>query len=215
MTEIVAASHPDVLTLAADALRRGELIAIPTETVYGLAVLPLEMPVERLIAAKQRSADKGIQLLVDSVEQARALALLPAAAEQLARAFWPGGLTLVLDRRPDVDLPRLLGGGRATLGLRLPDHALPRSLARLLGPLAASSANVTGRPPATTAQMVIESLADVVSLVVDDGPVRGGVASTVVDCSGSAATAPVVLREGAITAGAIFAVLGRDYTSAP
>jgi tRNA threonylcarbamoyl adenosine modification protein (Sua5/YciO/YrdC/YwlC family) len=211
--EIIASSDPAALTRAADALRRTEVIAIPTETVYGLAVLPLADSVERLIAAKQRSADKGVQLLVDSVEQAAALALLPAAAEQLARAFWPGGLTLVLDRRADVDLPQQLGGGRATLGLRLPDHELPRSLARLLGPLAASSANVTGRPPATTAQMVIESLSDVVSLLVDDGPVRGGVASTVVDCSGSAATAPVVLREGAITASSIFAALGQGYTA--
>jgi len=212
---IVTSSDPAAFMLAADALRRGEVVAIPTETVYGLAVLPLDDPVERLIAAKQRSADKGVQLLVDSVEQAAALAMLPAAAEQLARAFWPGGLTLVLDRRADVDLPQLLGGGRATLGLRLPDHPLPRSLARLLGPLAASSANVTGWPPAMTAQMVIESFADAVSLVVDDGPVREGVASTVVDCSGSAATAPVVLREGAITASSILAALGQDYTSAP
>ena len=210
---IVTSSDPAALTLAADALRRVEVIAIPTETVYGLAVLPLPAPVERLVAAKHRSPDKGVQLLVDSIEQAAALTVLPAAAEQLARAFWPGGLTLVLDRRRDVDLPQLLGGGRATLGLRLPDHALPRSLARMLGPLAASSANVTGRPPATTAQMVIESLADVVSLVIDDGPVRGGVASTVVDCSGSAATSPVVLREGAIATSSIFAALGQEYTA--
>ena len=213
MTEIVTSSDPAALTLAADALRRGEVIAIPTETVYGLVVLPLAAAVERLVAAKQRSPDKGVQLLVDSIEQAAALTVLPAAAEQLARAFWPGGLTLVLDRRPDVDLPPLLSGGRATLGVRLPDHALPRSLARLLGPLAASSANVTGRPPATTAQMVIESLADVVSLVIDDGPVRGGVASTVVDCSGPAAGAPIVLREGAIATNSIYAALGQEYTA--
>jgi tRNA threonylcarbamoyl adenosine modification protein (Sua5/YciO/YrdC/YwlC family) len=211
--EIVTSSDPAALTRAADALRRKEVIAIPTETVYGLAVLPLDAAVERLIAAKQRSQDKGVQLLVDSVDQAAALAVLPATAEQLARAFWPGGLTLVLDRRADVALPQLLGGGRATLGLRLPDHPLPRSLARMLGPLAASSANVTGRAPATTAQMVVESLAGVVSLVVDDGPVRGGVASTVVDCSGPAATAPVVLREGAIAASSIFAALGQEYTA--
>jgi tRNA A37 threonylcarbamoyladenosine synthetase subunit TsaC/SUA5/YrdC len=83
----------------------------------------------------------------------------------------------------------------------------------MLGPLAASSANVTGRPPATTAHMVIESLSDVVSLIVDDGPVRGGVSSTVVDCSGSAAQAPVVLREGAIAGSEIFAALGQEYTS--
>jgi tRNA A37 threonylcarbamoyladenosine synthetase subunit TsaC/SUA5/YrdC len=99
--------------------------------------------------------------------------------------------------------------------VRLPDHPVPRELARLLGPLAASSANVTGRPPATTAQMIIESLSDVVGLVVDDGPVRGGVSSTVVDCSGSAAQSPVVLREGAIATSEILAALGQEYTSAP
>jgi tRNA threonylcarbamoyl adenosine modification protein (Sua5/YciO/YrdC/YwlC family) len=211
--EVLAASDPRAIGRATEALRRGEVIAIPTETVYGLAVLPLPAAVERLIAAKQRSVDKGIQLLVDSIEQAATLAVLPAAAEQLARAFWPGGLTLVLDRRLDIELTPLLGGGRATLGLRLPDHPLPRSLARALGPLAASSANVTGLPPATTAQMVIDALGEVVGLVVDDGPVRGGVASTVVDCSGSAAPAPVVLREGAISSSQVFAALGQEYTA--
>ena len=211
--EVLLSTQRDAVELAAAALRRGEVIAIPTETVYGVAALPRPDSVERLIAVKQRSPDKGIQLLVDSIEQAAQMCVLPAAAEQLARAFWPGGLTLVLDRRPDSDLPLLLGGGRATLGLRLPDHELPRSLARLLGPLAASSANVTGRPPATTAQMVIESLSDLLGLVVDDGPVRGGVSSTVVDCSGSAASSPIVLREGAIPRSAILAALGRDYTS--
>jgi tRNA threonylcarbamoyl adenosine modification protein (Sua5/YciO/YrdC/YwlC family) len=211
--EVVRSDRPDALERAIAVLGRGEVIAIPTETVYGLATLPRDADVGRLIAAKQRSTEKGIQLLVDSIAQVRALCVVPPTADQLAGAFWPGGLTIVLDRRADSDLPLLLGGGRATLGVRLPDHPLPRDLARLLGPLAASSANVTGRPPATTAQMVIESLSDVVSLVVDDGPVRGGVASTVVDCSGSAAQAPVVLREGAIASSEIFAALAQEYTS--
>jgi tRNA threonylcarbamoyl adenosine modification protein (Sua5/YciO/YrdC/YwlC family) len=211
--EVVRSDQPDALGRAAAALSRGEVIAIPTETVYGLAALPRDAGVERLIAAKQRSTEKGIQLLVDSIAQVRALCVVPPAAEKLAGVFWPGGLTIVLDRRADSDLPLLLGGGRATLGVRLPDHPLPREVARLLGPLAASSANVTGLPPATTAQMVIESLSDVVSLVVDDGPVRGGVPSTVVDCSGSAAQAPVVLREGAIASPEIFAALAQEYTS--
>jgi tRNA threonylcarbamoyl adenosine modification protein (Sua5/YciO/YrdC/YwlC family) len=211
--EIVRSDQPDALERAVDALSRGEVIAIPTETVYGLAVLPRDAGVERLIAAKQRSTEKGIQLLVDSVEQVRAVCVVPPAADKLADAFWPGGLTVVLDRRADSNLPLLLGGGRATLGVRLPDHPLPRELARKLGPLAASSANVTGLPPATTAEMVIESLSDVVSLVVDDGPVRGGVSSTVVDCSGSAAQAPVLLREGAIPMSEILAVLSQEYTS--
>lgn len=211
--DVVPSDDPGAIQRAADALRRGEVIALPTETVYGLAALPTHDTVERLIAAKHRSADKGIQLLVDSIEQAARLCLLPPAVQSLAAAFWPGGLTLVLDRRQDSELPLLLGGGRPTLGVRLPDHAVPRALARLLGPLAASSANVTGHAPATTAQMVIESLSDVISLVIDDGPVRGGVSSTVVDCSGSAAPAPVVLREGAISKSAIFAALGQEYTS--
>jgi L-threonylcarbamoyladenylate synthase len=211
--ESVRSDAPDALERAAAALDRGEVIAIPTETVYGLAALPREDSVARLIAAKERSADKGIQLLIDSIDQAAQLCELSPAAQRLAQAFWPGGLTLVLDRRADSDLPLLLGGGRATLGLRLPDHRVPRELARLLGPLAASSANVTGLPPATTAEMVIESLKAVVSVVVDDGPVRGGVSSTVVDCSGSAARSPVVLREGAIARSEIFAALGPEYTA--
>jgi len=207
--EVLLSSQRDSIERAAAAMQRGEVIAIPTETVYGVAALPRQDSVERLIAAKHRSADKGIQLLIDSLSQAREICLLSGAAEALATQFWPGGLTLVLDRRPDSDLPMLLGGGRATLGLRLPDHPVPRELARILGPLAASSANVTGLPPATTAQMVIDSLSDEINLVVDDGPVRGGVSSTVVDCSGSAAQAPVVLREGAIASSAIFAALNR------
>lgn len=211
--EVLSSSERDTLERAAAALRAGQVIALPTETVYGVAALPRQESVERLIAAKHRSADKGIQLLIDSIDQARQICVLPPAAEKLAAAFWPGGLTLVLERRPDGDLPMLLGGGRATLGLRLPDHPIPRELARILGPLAASSANVTGLPPATTAEMVIGSFSDEISLVVDDGPVRGGVSSTVVDCSGSATDAPIVLREGAIAASAIFAALTPDYTA--
>ena len=207
--EIVLSADPAAIERATDVLGRGDVIAIPTETVYGVAALPRHAAVERLIAAKQRSSEKGIQLLIDSIKQAHQICVLTPAAEKLARAFWPGGLTLVLDLLPNSDLPLLLGGGRATLGLRLPDHPIPRELARVLGPLAASSANVTGLPPATTAEMVIESLSDVVSLVVDDGPVRGGVSSSVVDCSGSAALSPVVLREGAIQRSQIFDALGR------
>ena len=209
MSRVIAAADANAIELAAAALRNGEIVAIPTETVYGLAALPLEASVERLVAAKQRSTEKGIQLLVDTLEQVRAVALLTEAAEQLAEAFWPGGLTLVLDRRPDVDLPALLGGGRPTLGLRLPDHDVPRLLARLLGPLAASSANISGEPDATTAALVAATLGEEVALIVDDGPVRGGVPSTVVDCS-TAADEPRVLREGAISAQAISAALGRD-----
>lgn len=212
MVELVAASHPGAVERAADALRAGQLIALPTETVYGLAVLPAQGPLALLLEAKRRATDKGIQLLVDSLDQARTLAHIGGSAEQLAEAFWPGGLTLVVERREECDLPLLLGGGQSTLGLRLPDHFVPRSIARAVGPLAASSANVSGHPPATDASMVIESLGDVVSLVLDDGPVRGGVASTVVDCSAPDGRVRI-LREGAITADEILRLVGQDYTA--
>ena len=200
------ASDPAALERAIEQLEMGAVIAVPTETVYGVCALPREESVARLIGVKQRSPDKGIQLLVDSVAQVRALVIVTRAAEQLAERFWPGGLTIVLERRPEVDLPALLGGGRPTLGLRLPDHELPRALARRLGPIAASSANVSGAPPATDAAVVERTLGGVLALILDDGPVRGGTASTVVDCS-SVADSPRVLREGAISAADIAAAL--------
>ncbi len=203
----MAAGAPDALDRAIAALQAGQLIAVPTETVYGVVALPTEAGVERLIAAKQRSSEKGIQLLIDSLAQARQVAMLGAAGERLAAAFWPGGLTLVLARKEEAALPELLGGGRRTLGLRLPDHPVPRALARRLGPLAASSANMSGFPPALDAPTVMEALADELALVLDDGPVRGGVASTVVDCSGGD-KAITVLREGAIAASDIARLIG-------
>ena len=202
MSRIVSTAVDTAVAEAADALQRGELIAIPTETVYGLAVLPNEAGLSRLLAAKQRSTEKGIQLLVDSLAHVEELAVLTRSAAVLADTFWPGGLTLVLRRRDDVVVPAALSGGRPTVGLRLPDHEVPRALARLLGPLAASSANISGEPDATTAQRVAESLGAEVDLIVDDGPVRGGTPSTVVDCSDPDAQ-PRILREGAITADAI------------
>lgn len=199
MTRISPAGAPGAIAEAAEALRRGEVIAIPTETVYGLAVLPQEEPLDRLLAAKHRSADKGIQLLINSVDQAEGVALLTDGARRLAARFWPGGLTIVLRRRGDVLVPHQLGGGRPTLGLRLPDHEVPRALASLLGPLAASSANISGEPDATTAEHVAESFGEEVTLILDDGPARGGTPSTVVDCSAADAS-PRILREGAVSA---------------
>jgi L-threonylcarbamoyladenylate synthase len=205
VTRRIAADEPGAIDEAIAALRRGEVIAIPTETVYGVAVLPTEAGIERLIAAKHRSAEKGIQLLVDSIDQVEAIAALGEGARRLADAFWPGGLTIVLSRKDGAPLPESIGGGRPTLGIRLPDHDVPRALARALGPIAASSANISGEPPATDASMVVRYFGEEIALVIDDGPVRGGTASTVVDCS-DPATPPTVLREGAISSDDIAAV---------
>jgi L-threonylcarbamoyladenylate synthase len=196
--EIVLAADARAIERAAELLRAGLVVGVPTETVYGLAVLPEPGPLERLVAAKRRSAEKGIAVLVDSVEQVRALAELPPVAERLATRFWPGPLTLVLPVRADRALPELLTGGRPTIGVRLPDHAVPRALAALLGPIATSSANISGEPDATTAELVASSIGEDVALIVDDGPVRGGVPSTVVACLDDGE--PQILRAGALSA---------------
>ena len=206
MSRVVQADSPAALEEAVAALLQTEIVAIPTETVYGLAVLPTDEGLERLLRAKHRSADKGIQVLIDTLGQAEQLAVLTKPAMRLANAFWPGGLTIVLLRRSDAQVPALLGGGRPTIGLRLPDHEVPRALARRLGPLAASSANISGQPDATTAHRVEQALGDEVSLILDAGPVRGGTPSTVVDCSVET-DAPRILREGAIASQRIAAAL--------
>jgi len=202
--DIVDAGYLSAFERARRELQAGRIVGIPTETVYGLAVLPSPEPLARLVTAKQRSADKGIALLVDSLAQVKRLAILTPAAELLAQRFWPGALTLVLAQRPDNPLPELLTGGRPTIGVRLPDHPVPRALARVLGPLAVSSANISGQPDSTTAQQVAASVGDEVSLVLDDGPVRGGVPSTVVACPPDGELQ--ILRAGAITEADVRAV---------
>ena len=203
---LLPADDEAALEEAGRLLQAGEVVALPTETVYGLVALPAEEPLRRLLEIKRRSSEKGIQLLIDSLEQARRLASLTDDAEALAGRFWPGGLTLVLEHRPGLELPTLLSGGRPTVGLRLPDHEVPRRLARELGPLAASSANISGRPAATTAQHVLDSVGDELRLVLDGGPVRGGVSSTVVACP-SDGSAPVILREGALSRREVLAAI--------
>jgi L-threonylcarbamoyladenylate synthase len=152
----------------------------------------------RLVEAKKRSADKGIALLIDSAAEMERAAAVPDGARRLADRFWPGPLTLVLPIAAAAVLPEILTGGRPTIAFRLPDHDVPRELARRLGPIAASSANVSGQPDATTAEAVIAALGDAVELVLDDGVVRGGVPSTVVAFLTVDAEASII-REGALS----------------
>jgi L-threonylcarbamoyladenylate synthase len=186
-------------------LRAGGVIALPTDTVYGLGVA-LDTPggIERLFHVKRRPPERGIVLLLDDPAQMAQLAIVTPAAEALAAALWPGGLTLVLEQRPDVALPAVLTGGATTIGLRVPDHEAPRALARALGPLPVTSANVSGEPEAPDAPSIIGQLGDAIELVVDGGPAAGGPASTVVDVSGD----PVrILRPGAVSVDRLRAVL--------
>jgi L-threonylcarbamoyladenylate synthase len=185
------------------ALRRGGIVAIPTDTVYGIGVA-LDTPggIERLFAAKSRPPDRAIALLVADVEQATELGELTPAARALAAAFWPGGLTLVVPRRTDRPLPAALTGGELapgaipTIGLRVPNHDAPRALARAIGPLPTTSANRSGEPEARDADEIERLLGAAIDLVLDGGPAAGGPASTVVDVTSAE---PRILRAGAIS----------------
>lgn len=172
-------------------------MAVPTETVYGLACALTTAGLERLLEVKGRSAEKGITLAVDSLAQVEALAEIPPLARRLADRWWPGPLTLVLPARADADLPPLLTGGRGSVGVRMPDHPVPLALAAALGPLPLTSANRSGEPEARDAASVAGALGPRVTIVLDGGPSRGGVPSTVVAVDAVDRT-PVVLREGAI-----------------
>jgi L-threonylcarbamoyladenylate synthase len=183
---------------AAGLLRAGGIVAVPTDTVYGIAAdIALSDAIERLFAAKRRAPEKAVAVLLADVDQAEAIGVLEPAARVLGERFWPGGLTLVLPVRPGVQLPRVLAAGAPTIGVRVPDHAAPRALARILGPLPTTSANVSGQPDARDAQEIAALLGSAIALVIDGGPIHGGPASTVVDCT---LDLPVVLREGAIPA---------------
>ena len=192
---------------AAEILRDGGVVALPTDTVYGIAVA-VSTPggIERLFAIKQRPPDKAIMLLLDDAAQAARAGQMTPAAAALAAAAWPGGLSIVVPQRPDVPWPAVLTGGTGTIGLRVPAHDAPRALAREVGPLPTTSANVSGLPEATDAAAIVEQLGDAVDLILDGGPAHGGPASTVVDCTGAM---PVIARVGAVPVDAVIAILDR------
>jgi L-threonylcarbamoyladenylate synthase len=190
---------------AIEVLRSGGLVAMPTDTVYGIGVaLDAEDGLARLFAAKDRPLDRAVVLLVADLEQAASVGVLSPPARLLADRFWPGGLTLVLRQVPDAGLPAALTGGAATIGVRIPDHESPRALARALGPLPVTSANLSGQPDARDAAAVLVHLGSRIDLVLDGGPARGGVPSTVVDCSGKL---PRIRRAGVIAPDAVFTLL--------
>lgn len=191
-------SPPPYASMAAalEALDAGRVVAIPTDTVYGLAVDPFRPGAsDRLFALKRRPRTVDLPLLVAGADQVRTVATaVPGLAARLMDRYWPGPLTLVVPRRPDLEAD--LGDDEATVGVRCPDHEVPLTLCRRgpRGPLATTSANLHGEPTLTTAADVEAALGDSVAVVLDGGPCTGD-PSTVVDCTGEE---PKCLRDGRI-----------------
>lgn len=184
-TRLIKADAPGAVEEAAAALTRGEVVAFPTDTVYGVAAG--HGHIEALFKAKGRPKDKRIPVLLSDASHLEASAIVTPAARALAARFWPGPLTIVLAA------PR-----RGTVAFRVPASALARRLiAASGGGLPVTSANLSGRPDATTAAEVLEQLDGRIALVIDGGKAPGGTPSTVVDCTGPE---PRILREGAVSA---------------
>jgi L-threonylcarbamoyladenylate synthase len=192
------------LDAAAAAIGRGELVLLPTDTLYGVgadAFTPAA--VTRLLAAKNRGRAMPVPVLIGEASTLAGLVVdLPAVATRLAEEFWPGGLTLVLEHAPSLAWD--LGDAEGTVAVRLPDDDVARDLLRRTGPLAVSSANRSGRPAATDAAAAVAQLGAQAAVVLDGGPRAGSAASTIVDCT---APAPRVLRIGAVDVESLRAVV--------
>ncbi len=205
-TLLLSAEDPQAPVIAARIIRDGGLVGIPTETVYGLGANGLdESAVAKIFQVKGRPQDNPLILHVTDASQIDQLCHhVPPAAYRLAEAFWPGPLTMVLPARELI--PRRTTAGLSTVAVRCPDSAVTRQIIRLAGvPIAAPSANLSGKPSTTTAAHVLHDHDGKIEAVVDDGPCRVGVESTIVDLTEDR---PRLLRPGGVTPEALKALLG-------
>jgi L-threonylcarbamoyladenylate synthase len=193
-TKIVFASSPDAIPQALEILKAGGLVAFPTDTVYGVGTLAFDGgAVESIYAAKDRPAEKAIPILIGDVADLEKVAIqIPEAALKLASRFWPGPLTILVPKR--ADLPEAVSA-TSTVGVRVPDHEVARGLLRAAGPMAVTSANISGSQSPVTAEEVYDQLRERIDLIIDGGKTPGGVPSTLVDPT---STEFKVLREGPI-----------------
>ena len=202
-TKLIPAAQPDAIEQALRILRAGGLAAFPTDTVYGVGALAFDGPaVESIYAAKDRPIEKAIPVLIADADDLDKVAVdVPPMARILAARFWPGPLTLVVPKQPT--LPEAVSA-TATVAIRIPDHPVARALLRAAGPMAVTSANLSGQPSPVSAEEVMRQLNGRIPLVLDGGVTPGGIPSTLVDCLGAE---PVILREGPLTKEQILAAL--------
>lgn len=202
MSTIVRQTKTEDIKAAGKVLKQGGIVAFPTDTVYGLgAVFDDEKAVRKIFAAKGREEKKPLSILVADSVQVELLSEIKSGemaqkAERLMKKYWPGALTLIFRKKPGI--PDAVTAGGETIGIRMPDMELTRELIRAAGkPLAAPSANTSGKRSSVSAREVLEDLDGKIDMVIDGGTCPVGVASTVVDMTGET---PVILREGVITA---------------
>jgi L-threonylcarbamoyladenylate synthase len=202
-TRILSPNSPGAMVLVLQVLRAGGLVAFPTDTVYGVGTLAFDQEaVKSIYVAKERPIEKAIPvLLADAQDLDKVAAEVPALARRLAARFWPGPLTLVVPKGPT--LPETIST-TDTVGVRVPDNPTARTLLRAAGPMAATSANISGGTSPSTAEEVFAQLNGRIELILDGGKTQGGVASTVVDCTKAK---PTILRPGPITLAAIRSAL--------
>lgn len=203
-TKVLAADGPHAIQEALSILKTGGLVAFPTDTVYGVGALAFDdRAVQKLFMAKERDPNKAIPVLIGNpAELALVTSQVNVMAQILAQRFWPGALTLVVPK--SVTLSNHLTP-YPTIGVRMPNHPIALKLLELAGPLAVTSANISGKMDATTAEEVLQQLSGRVSLILDGGKTPGGSPSTVVDCTGFE---PKILRQGLISQEEILAALG-------
>jgi L-threonylcarbamoyladenylate synthase len=199
LAQVLPIGDPSAISQADNLIRSGGVIAFPTDTVYGIGASAFQgEAIEKIYQIKDRSHLKAIPILVaDPADLRRITPPLSQTARRLVDRFWPGALTLVLPILPS--LPQILSP-TPSIGIRIPDHKAVRGLLRVVGPLAATSANLSGDIPALNADQVEASLGNRIQLILDGGKVPGGIPSTVVDCSGEH---PILLREGPLSWGEI------------
>lgn len=211
MTQVFDCAEPDQrlqgIASAVGALKGGKLVVMPTDTVYGVAADAFDSAaVTELLAAKGRGRDMPVGVLVGSWHTIEGLVYtVPDGARELIRAFWPGALSLVVTQAPSLQWD--LGDARGTVMVRMPLHPVAVELLREVGPMAVSSANVSGRPPAVTAEEARNQLGDLVDVYLDGGPSEQQAASTIVDLTGAT---PRILRAGPVSVERVAEVLGLE-----
>jgi L-threonylcarbamoyladenylate synthase len=204
-TEVLPAEDPFSLPHAVDVLQNGGLVAFPTDTVYGLAAMAFKAEhVEQLYVVKSRNSSRAIAVLISSADELDKVALnINRSVSILASRFWPGPLTLIVPRNPAI--PKVLSPLK-TVGVRVPDHPIALALLNRTGPLAVTSANLSGKKSTISADDVLKQLGGRIHLVLDGGRTPGGTPSTVVDC-----TSPKlkILRSGPISETDIYKVVSK------